>query len=131
MELGKTPTDIANVVNLIHKKDNLPKPFTQDIYLGRFYLAGWFYYVSRLEVLDKIKKDDKLQLFREPKNKHDKRAIAVKLNGEKIGYITRKDNYVLSHLMDGGKQLYGIVEAAEDIDYGETLIVFKVFMKDF
>ncbi len=128
MEIEKPPKEIATTVRFLHGKNH--KPFKSDIYLGKFYLAGWFYYINREEVFDKIKVKDKLQLFREPKNKYDKKAIVVKRNNEKIGYVPRKDNYVLSHLLDNGKGLYGIVESIEEIDYGDVTISFKIFLKD-
>ena len=50
-------------------------------------------------------------LFRQNSNKYDKHAILVKYHGQKIGYVPRRDNYNLSKLMDGGKELIGVVES--------------------
>lgn len=41
-----------------------------------------------------------LELVREPENKHDSAAIALHFNMEKIGYIPRESNEILSRLMD-------------------------------
>ena len=57
-----------------------------------------------------------------------------KFNGEKIGYVPRKDNHVLSNLMDGGKQLYGIVESIGVKEVYENDFVkflkFKIFLNE-
>ncbi|HYG40718.1 MAG TPA: HIRAN domain-containing protein [Cytophagales bacterium] len=43
-----------------------------------------------------------LELVREPANEHDQYAIALHFDKEKIGYIPRESNEILSRLMDAG-----------------------------
>lgn len=43
-----------------------------------------------------------LDLLKEPDNRHDRRAIAVYAEGEKIGYLPREDNLVLEKLIRRG-----------------------------
>lgn len=39
-------------------------------------------------------------LVREPENKFDKRAIAVWIDGERVGYVPRNQNGILSNFID-------------------------------
>ncbi|MGC4105952.1 MAG: HIRAN domain-containing protein [Thermomicrobiales bacterium] len=55
---------------------------------------------------------DRLDLVREPTNPFDDLAILVHTrDGEKLGYVPRKDNAVLARLLDAGKQLFVMVES--------------------
>ena len=75
-----------------------------------------------------------MELFREATNEYGKHAILVKYHGEKIGYVPRKDNYVLSKLMDGGKHIYGVVDSCVDEvyeNYEFKFINFKIFLNDY
>lgn len=50
-------------------------------------------------------------------NEYDERTIAIKNeNGDKLGYIPRDKNEILSRLMDAGKLLYGEVWTFSGID---------------
>ena len=47
-------------------------------------------------------------LKREPKNKNDDKAILILTeDGQKLGYVPKEKNEVLSNLMDAGKLLFG------------------------
>lgn len=86
------------------------------------------------EIFPNIAKGDNLELFREKSNEHDELAILVKFNGEKIGYVPKRNNEVLANLMDAGKELYGVVENAyldEVYDgYPFKVVEFKIFLKE-
>ena len=110
--------------------------FKSDIYLITVDVAGLMFIDNIDEISPKLQKGTYLQLFREKQNYYDCKAILVKFDGEKIGYVPRKHNLVLSRLMDAGKELYGIIKevgiepafyAGQD-DY--HVVVFKIFMKD-
>ena len=65
-----------------------------------------------------LKKGDRLKLLLEPKNKYDEKAILVlDPKGKKLGYIPRVKNEVLYHLMDAGKELFGIVHGGDIGDH--------------
>src|SRR5699024_9710708 len=51
-------------------------------------------------VLHTMKVGDMLEMVREPENKHDSAAIALHYDMEKVGYIPRESNEILSRLMD-------------------------------
>ena len=45
---------------------------------------------SRQKLLKRCKVGNRLQLIGEPKNKHDKKAVAVYRKGQQLGYLDRK-----------------------------------------
>ena len=71
-----------------------------------------------------------LTFQREPKNKYDALAIQV-LNGknERIGYIPRADNEILSRLMDAGKLLFGRIREKHS-SCSWIRISMDIFMRD-
>lgn len=131
--IQKPDSDITDIVGFLQNGGKL-KPFLKDIFLIKIYVAGLDYIDYMDDIFPIIKVRDKLELLREASNKYDKHAILVKYNGQKIGYVPRKDNYVLSKLMDGGKELYGVV-ASFGVDevykgYEIKYINFKIFLKE-
>ena len=92
------------------KEIDLPKPFERDIYLFDTYVAGTSHIEGIENIGSHINDGDRLVFYREPENEHDPQAIRIEnLNGEKIGYVPRKDNVVFSRLMDAGKVLFAKV----------------------
>lgn len=71
----------------------------QKIYLLQCFVRGFRFYNGEA-VLHAMKVGDLLELVREPENRHDHAAIALHYNMEKIGYIPRESNEILSRLMD-------------------------------
>lgn len=67
-------------------------------------LAGFQYY-SGEQLWSHLTEGQPLMLKREADNRHDKYAIAVTWNGQKLGYLPRAQNYTLSQMMDRGEQL--------------------------
>ena len=131
--IQKPDSDITDIVGFLQNGGKL-KPFLKDIFLIKTYVAGLDYIDYIDDIFPIIKVRDKLDLLREASNEYDKHAILVKYNGQKIGYVPRKDNYVLSKLMDGGKELYGVV-ASFGVDevykgYEIKYINFKIFLKE-
>lgn len=131
--IEKINNDLTEFIELLHNKDNIT-PFVEDIFLLSVHVAG-LYFIENIEaIFPKIEKGSELELIREKNNKYDKFAILVKFDGEKIGYVPRKENKILANLMDGGKQLYGIVESASKetvyIDDENYFVKFKIFLKE-
>lgn len=132
-DIQKPSSDIADFVGFIQKGGKI-KPFLKDVKLITTNVAGLDFIDNIEEIFSRIQIGDMLELFRESDNEYDYRAIIVKHHGEKIGYIPRKENHVLSNLMDGGKFLYGVV-----VDFGEDehykgykyrFLNFKIFLKE-
>ncbi len=80
------------------------KPLIREIHLFDSYVAGTTHLEDKT-VLQEIKADDKLSLFRED-NKFDSNAIIIKTESQKkLGYVPEKDNIIFARLMDAGKML--------------------------
>lgn len=114
---------------LLYESNNLKKEFVntkklkvnehgKDIYLISVAVAGSRF--RNREYLEKeLEKSKIYYLNREKDNLYDENAIKiVGETGYVIGYVPRKDNYILSNLLDGGKLLYcRVTEYNLDEDY--------------
>lgn len=71
-----------------------------------------------------------LILYREQENPNDKHAIRIEtINGEKIGYVPRQNNVIISRLMDAGKEIVG--ELIEMESRGNWFrIIFAIFLHE-
>lgn len=110
-------TETGGLMSLLHNQNGelaIPKPFEKDIFLFDTHIAGTSYIDGIEELEPNLNEDDKLDFFREPDNKYDKRAIVIKtIDGVKIGYVPRYDNVIFSRLMDAGKLLFGRISSKE------------------
>lgn len=80
----------------------LPVSLTKDfrkIYLLQCFVAGFRHYEG-MRLLDTMKEGDLLELVREPENTYDNCAIALHLQGQKIGFVPSSVNEMLSYLLD-------------------------------
>lgn len=75
-------------------------------------VAGFQYY-DGYDVLGQLEIDKELILNREPVNKFDRNAVAVKFNNSKLGYLPQVDNLVVANMMDQGMELKAVIT---DID---------------
>lgn len=75
----------------------------RDIVVLETKVAGTMYYEPH-EFEPLVKKDLQLKMVREPDNKYDKFAVALFLEGGKIGYLPKSKNEVIARLMDAGKE---------------------------
>lgn len=100
-------------------------PNIKDTYLVSLNVAGVYY--RNMEIIeDNLKAMDVVFLKREYNNSYDENAIqVVNKSGYVLGYIPRKDNYILKNLMEDKKKLYGIIE---DVNLDENLIRIDVYL---
>jgi HIRAN domain len=80
----------------------LPVEITRQfrkIYLLQCFVAGFRHYEG-MQMLEKMKAGDLLELVREPENEYDDCAIALHWQGKKIGFIPAATNEMLSYLVD-------------------------------
>lgn len=120
----------GNIGQILHGGIDIGKPFSNCIYLISVHIAG----TSHIDNIDKLEpelvKGKRLNFFREPNNEYDERAIVIKNeNGDKLGYVPRDKNEILSRLMDAGKLLYGEVYAKELVG-NWWKITIQVFLDD-
>lgn len=105
------------------------KPLIREIHLFDSYVAGTAHLEDQT-VLDEIKIEDKLSLFRE-ENKFDSNAIIIKTESQKkLGYVPEKDNVIFARLMDAGKMLAAKIKSVEKIG-SFTKIGIGIYLVDF
>ena len=69
-----------------------------------------------------------LFLLKEEDNPYDIRAIRlIGEGGFCVGYIPRKDNFILNNLLTGGKKLYALIK---EYDIERDYIRIRVYMSD-
>lgn len=108
--------DGGNIVNILHGGIDIGKPFSNTIYLVDAHIAGTTYIDNIDELEPRITFGKRLNFFREPDNEYDEHAIVIKDDdGNKLGYVPKNKNEILSRLMDAGKLLYGTVYEKEKI----------------
>ena len=109
-----TKINEGELITLIKEGGDLNKPFGQEVFLLETLLAGTTHAENIKELEPDIKAGLKVNFYRETSNKYDPKAIVVKEeNGQKLGYIPKEKNEILSRLMDAGKLIYGIVDHKE------------------
>ncbi len=123
----------GELVGLLHGKGGelvVPKPFEKDIFLFDTHVAGTSHIEGIEELETHLNIDDRLDFFREPDNRYDKEAIAIKTaGGVKIGYVPKQDNVIFARLMDAGKLLFGRISGKEKKGNWVKLDI-KVFMHE-
>lgn len=135
-ELSTIQQDSAALSFLEQTGLSLPEPFTRDILLMHTMINGAMHVDHIHELARQLQAGDQVKLVLEPHNPVDPRAIQVRnQENKKLGYIPRKKNEVLFHLMDAGKYLYGVVtdgDIGEELDENNTWveIFIDVYMRD-
>ena len=110
-------------------EEGLPKPFVREVELLNCNIAGTTF-LDLDEIEPELKKHQLLMLIREPKNENDDKAILIlTVDGQKLGYVPKKKNEVLSNLMDAGKLLFGRLDKKTWVDTWLKLDV-QVFLRD-
>ena len=128
-EITSVDSKMIELLRAIQSGKNVPKPFGQEIFLLKTHIAGIYYYEA-IKVSERLKNGDYLIFQREAENKYDKMAIQIlDLDKNKLGYVPRVKNEVISRLMDSGKILYGILEKKEVTD-DHIDISIKIFLKE-
>ena len=128
----------SGVVSLFHGAGGLdvPMPFERDILVLESYIAGTSHVEGIEEIAKALKIGEELDLFRQPDNDHDDKAILVKTKaGVKLGYIKRMQNEVMARLMDAGKSFRAYISDKEILpsrisDEPWVKISIKVYMHE-
>ena len=125
--------DHHELIQYLLKGENgitLSTPFERDIYLFDTYVAGTTHLEGIEAVAESLGEGDRLVFYREPDNPHDPQAIRIEtLKKEKIGYVPRKDNVVLSRLMDAGKVLFAKI-IAKEMQGNSLKIQIKIYLHE-
>jgi hypothetical protein len=67
-------------------------------------LAGFQYHAGK-SLWPQMQVGDPLVLIREPDNPYDSNAVRVEWQGQKIGYVPRRENADVARFMDRGQRL--------------------------
>ncbi len=97
------------------------------ILIQRSPLAGSQYYaVERLWA--EIRPGDHLTLVREPRNRHDRKAVRVDWNGNPLGYVPRAENRAVAAALDAGEPLEARVLKLNDDPNPWRRVEFAVYL---
>lgn len=109
----------------------LPKPFAQTVFLIETYAAGTGYVPEMKTLEPALLQGTRLRLVREPANEFDPLAIRLQTeDGKKIGYVPRRKNEILAHLLDAGKSMFALISKKEKSgDWPEIQV--QIFLEDF
>ena len=122
--------DSNNIVSALHGGFDLGKPYENKIFLIEVRIAGTTHIENIYELEPELTIGKRVKFFREPHNPYDEKAIVLRdEKGNKLGYIPRDKNEILSRLMDGGKLLYGTINSKERIDRW-VKITIQVYLDD-
>jgi hypothetical protein len=126
----KSNPDFVNILTADFKGKGLTFPFITEIQLMECYVAGTTFREDIDKIEPDLQKDDLLVFKREPDNKYDSLAIAIYDKGERrIGYIPKRKNEILAHLMDAGKIVFGKIES-KNWQNNWLKINIQVYMRD-
>lgn len=115
-----------------HKKRKKVKLPDLSSYFRIFntFVAG-YRYSNPISIHYKIAKNQEVFLVREPDNKYDKYAIALYVlidnkEREKLGYIAKQENYILSKLLDNKYSLKGYICGLNDTNLKQSDYKYSV-----
>jgi len=91
------------------------QPIKQPLLLQSSPIAGFQYYQGE-HLWHQFQIGQTLSLQREADNQYDTRAVAIYWNGEKLGYIPRRDNAAISQLLDRGEVLKAEIQKLDNSD---------------
>ena len=91
-------------------------------------LAGSQYYAFA-EFWPQMRVGDRLELIREPDNRHDANAIRVEWQGHMIGYVPRAGNRVIAEALDAGERLSARLSSVSDNKNPWRRLAFEVFIE--
>lgn len=90
-------------------------------------LAGSQYYGAK-RLASEIRVGDRLTLKRETGNRHDRNAVRVDWNSEKLGYVPRAENRAVAQALDSGEKLDARVSALREDPDPWRRIEFEIFL---
>ena len=126
------PNNTGDDLTLIKNTKDIDKyrPYLKKIFLFSTHIAGTSYVENMASLEPSILLGSEVNFFREPQNTFDNKAIVIKnqLN-DKIGYVPKVKNDIISKLMDAGKIIFGEVTKKE-WNNNYLKINIDVFFKD-
>jgi len=129
-KVAKIDKEMLALLRALQSGKSLPRPFSSDTLVLKTHIAGTQYSGSA-GIADSISQGNYLIFQREADNPYDDMAIKIMdLDKNKLGYVPRAKNEVISNLMDAGKTIFGIIDKKEwSGDY--LRLEISVYLKEF
>ena len=90
-------------------------------------LAGFQYHAGK-SLWPQMRVGDALALVREPDNPHDARAVRVEWQGQKIGYVPRRENADVARLLDHGHVLEARIARLAEVRDPWSRVRFEILV---
>lgn len=90
-------------------------------------LAGFQYHAGK-SLWPQMRVGDALTLVREPDNPHDARAVRVEWQGQKIGYVPRRENTDVARLLDHGHVLEARIARLAEVRDPWSRVRFEILV---
>ena len=100
---------------------------TAHILLQDSPLAGFQYHAGKT-LWPQMRVGDALTLIREPDNVHDAKAVRVEWQGQKIGYVPRRENADVARFMDGGETLVARISRLAEVRDPWSRVRFEILI---
>jgi hypothetical protein len=95
-------------------------------FFNEFYIAGYRYYDGET-IAESLLEGEPVNFKREPQCTYDKKAVAIYAGRKKLGYVPRKDNTIISTLMDQGVIIKGKIQKRNFDDQPRKRVKISVF----
>ena len=108
--------------------ENTPKSTPKnekDQYIRKRMIIAGSYYCDK-SVLDTLEVGSHIDLEAEPDNPYDKDAVKLLYNGQKIGYIAKKDHLAFVTCLKLKRNIYGVITAIIEED-GQTKYEYETW----
>jgi hypothetical protein len=90
-------------------------------------LAGFQYHAGKT-LWPQMQVGDGLTLIREPDNPHDAKAVRVEWQGQKIGYVPRRENDDVARFMDKGQTLEARISRMAEVRDPWSRVRFEILI---
>lgn len=90
-------------------------------------LAGFQHHAGK-QIWSQMQVGDTLTLIREPDNVHDAKAVRVEWQGQKIGYVPRRENADVARFMDGGQVLLARINRLAEVRDPWSRVRFEILL---
>ena len=127
-EETKVEPKVVKVEPPAEPDENTPKSIPKnekDQYIRKRMIIAGSYYCDQ-EVLKCLEVGTRFDLEAEPDNPHDKDAVKLLYNGQKIGYIAKHDRLAFVTCLKLKRNIYGVITAIKEED-GRTQYEFETW----
>ena len=124
----KVVTTVVETPIVTEPDENTPKSTPKnekDQYIRKRMIIAGSYYCDKA-VLDTLEVGSLIDLEAEPDNPYDKDAVKLLFNGQKIGYIAKKDHMAFVTCLKLKRKIYGVITAIIQDD-GQTKYEFETW----